>query len=89
MDVDSIELGVDFVDALERSLNQCKVLIAVIGDRWLTAKDSYGSRRLDDPDDLVRVEIEAALQREIRVIPIIVDDAHMPQRVDFRNPWRH
>jgi hypothetical protein len=83
MDVDSIDLGLDFVQVLERSLSQCKALVVVIGAGWVMAKDEYGSRRLDDPDDFVRLEIETALRREIRVIPILVDGTLMPRARDL------
>lgn len=83
MDVDSIELGVDFVDELDKALARCTALIAVIGPRWLTAMDPFGQRRLHDPDDFVRLEIERALDRNVRVIPILVDGAPMPRRQDL------
>jgi TIR domain len=77
-DVDSIQLGDDFVDAITRAVGSCDVLLALIGDQWLTLSDSQGKRRIDDPDDFVRLEIEAALSRNVRVIPILVDGAEMP-----------
>jgi len=77
-DVDSIELGDDFVEAISTAVGSCDVLLALIGDQWLTAGDDRGRRRLDDPEDFVRVEIEAALSRDVRVIPILVDGATMP-----------
>ena len=80
-DVDSIQLGDDFVDVITRAVGSCDVLLALIGDEWLTITDEHGRRRLDDPDDFVRLEIETALARNIRVIPILVDGAMMP-RVD-------
>jgi hypothetical protein len=55
------------------------VLLALVGEQWLTITDEDGRRRLDDPDDFVRVEIEAALTRNVRVIPILVDGARMPR----------
>src|SRR5208337_1144263 len=58
-------------------------LIAVIGNNWLTSKDEQGGRRLDDPEDFVRMEIGAALKREIRVIPVLVDGALMPRSTDL------
>jgi hypothetical protein len=76
-DVDSIELGDDFVDVLTRAVASCDVLLALIGDEWLTVTDKEG-RRLDDPSDFVRLEIETALARKIRVVPILVDGAQMP-----------
>jgi hypothetical protein len=55
------------------------VLLALVGDEWLTITDDDGRRRLDDPDDFVRLEIEAALTRNVRVIPILVGKASMPR----------
>jgi hypothetical protein len=83
MDVDTIELGADFVKELENALAQCVVLIAVIGKNWLAATDQFGGRRLDDPGDFVRLEIERALARNIRVIPILVDGTPMPRVADL------
>jgi hypothetical protein len=78
-DVDSIELGDDFVEVITRAVGSCDVLLALVGEEWLTITDEDGRRRLDDPDDFVRVEIEAALTRNVRVIPILVDGARMPR----------
>jgi hypothetical protein len=78
-DVDSIELGDDFVEVISRAVGSCDVLLALIGDQWLTITDLHGRRRLDDPDDFVRLEIEAALARKVRIIPILVDGADMPR----------
>jgi hypothetical protein len=77
-DVDSIQLGDDFVEVITSAVGSCDVLLALIGDQWLTITDAHG-RRLDDPDDFVRLEIEAALTRNVRVIPILVDGARMPR----------
>ncbi len=78
-DLDSLEPGADFGEAIEETLSTCEVLIAVIGPGWLDAEED-GERRLDDPDDWVRVEIETALDRGIRVIPVLVDGAKMPSK---------
>lgn len=83
MDVDSIGLGADFVKTIEETVGSCDVLIAVIGSRWLTCTDAQGSRRLDNPEDFVRTEIAAALRRDIRVIPVLVDGALMPRSTDL------
>jgi len=61
------------------AVGSCNVLLAVIGKQWLTITDDQGLRRLDNPDDYVRLEIEAALARNIRVIPILVEGAQMPR----------
>jgi hypothetical protein len=77
-DVDSIELGDDFVASIVSAVESCDVLIAIIGPRWLTLEDDGGRRRLDDSGDYVRIELETALRRGIRVIPVLVDGATMP-----------
>ena len=79
MDVDTIPLGRNFVRVLSEKVAQCDVLLAVIGPDWLTACDEQGERRLDSPTDLVRVEIGAALQRDIPVIPVLLDGAKIPK----------
>jgi hypothetical protein len=81
-DVDSIELGDDFVEAITTAVGSCDVLLALIGDEWLTITDDDGRRRLDNADDFVRLEIEAALTRKVRVIPVLVDGAEMPDPSD-------
>ena len=78
-DVDSIPLGDDFMEAINRAVGSCDVLLALIGDRWVTITDERGQRRLDDPDDFVRLELEAALARKVRVIPVLIDGARMPR----------
>jgi hypothetical protein len=78
-DVDSIELGEDFIEVINTAVESCDVLLALIGDRWLTIADQGGRPRLDNPADFVRLEIEAALARKVRVIPILVDGAGMPR----------
>ncbi len=77
-DVDDIESGVDFVKTIQEAVGACEVLIAVIGPDWITQTDVRGNRRLDDPRDFVRLEIAAALQRDIRVIPVLVGGADIP-----------
>ncbi len=79
MDVSDIEPGVDFREALDRALSQCRVVLALIGNGWLDARDEEGHRRLDDPTDFVRREIATALQRNIRVMPLLFDGARMPK----------
>ena len=78
-DVDSIQPGDDFVEAITAAVTSCVVLLAVIGDNWLASTDKEGGRRLDNPEDIVRLEIEAALTRNVRVIPVLVGEATMPR----------
>ena len=79
MDVDHIPAGVDFVDYLAGQVAACDVFLSVIGPNWLDAKDDDGRRRFDNPDDFVTIEIAAALARNIRVIPVLVDGARAPK----------
>ncbi len=78
LDVDNIDLGVDWFNVLTDRVGACDALVAVIGRNWISAEKD-GLRRLDDPDDFVRIEIEAALKRGVRVIPVLVDGAAMPK----------
>src|ERR1700733_11425134 len=73
-DVYSIPLGSDFRAVLNEWVGGCSVFLAIIGDAWLSAIGPSGSRRLDDPNDFVRIEIESALARgdDITVIPVLV-----------------
>jgi hypothetical protein len=80
MDLDSIEAGLDFAKVIESALRSCVVLIALIGREWLTISDDDDRRRLDNPDDYVRFEIRNALQRCVRVVPVLVDGVKAPQR---------
>jgi non-specific serine/threonine protein kinase len=78
-DLDSIAPGRDFVAVLDETLRSADVVLVVIGPAWLEVRDDKGRRRLDDPDDYVRVEVEAALRApDLRVIPVLVSDAKMP-----------
>lgn len=78
MDIDGIEPGQDFADALTTNVERCDVLLAVIGKQWTSVTDAEGQRRLDNPNDYVRIEVSAALERNVRVIPVLVDGASMP-----------
>ena len=77
-DVDSIQPGDDFVEEITTAIGSCAALLAVIGPRWLTVTSADGHRRLDDPADFVRLEIEAAFARNVRVIPVLVEGARIP-----------
>ncbi len=79
IDIDTIQPGLDFSDVIESSLNTCDVLLALIGPNWLALQSPDGARRLDNPDDFIRLEIAEALKRKIRVIPVLVDGATLPE----------
>ena len=79
MDVEALrEPGVDFVKEIERSLSRCAVMLVLIGKGWHSSADAAGRRRLDQPDDFVRLEIAAALKRDVRVMPVLLNGATMP-----------
>src|SRR5690242_17638306 len=70
LDLDSIEPGLDFDKVIRDAIDSCAVLVGLIGRQWLTLADENGHRRLDNPDDYVRFEIQMALERGVRVIPV-------------------
>ncbi|MBZ0302485.1 MAG: SUMF1/EgtB/PvdO family nonheme iron enzyme [Anaerolineae bacterium] len=78
-DVDDIPPGVDFRQVIRSALSQKVTALIIIGPGWLDARDQHGSRRLDDPNDFVRIEVRTALERsDARVVPVLVDGAEMP-----------
>ncbi|WP_428548015.1 TIR domain-containing protein [Roseiarcus sp.] len=87
-DVDSIAPGVDFVELLTERVSICNALVAVIGAEWISSVDRNNRRRIDNPKDFVRIEIEAALNRGVRVIPVLVDGATMPAPEDLPESLR-
>ena len=78
-DVDNIDPGDEFVERMKAKMACIIFDMALIGPQWLTMTDEDGQRRLDNPEDYVRLEIETALTRKIRVIPILVDEARIPR----------
>lgn len=82
-DIDTLAAGEDFVQAVDERIRGCDVLLALIGTRWLNATDEDGRWRLADESDLVRMEIASALQRNLRVIPVLLQGAAMPKTKDL------
>src|SRR6266545_2181592 len=78
MDIDRIEPGLDFADVISEAVASCDVFIALIGSRWLTSADAKGRPRLENPEDFIRLELEAALELDVRLIPALVQNAQMP-----------
>jgi len=96
MDIDAIGPGEDFVEVIDKTCQSCEVLLAVIGRSWTTIADEGGKRRLDDSGDFVRLEIGRALEKGVRVVPVLVDGAQMPdaatlpselKKLALRNAW--
>lgn len=86
LDIETIEPGTDFVQVLQRSLKETAAVLVVIGRRWVDIPDAAGRRRLDDPADFVRQEVEAALGRDIPVVPVLVQGARLPRAEDLPAP---
>ncbi len=82
-DVDNIPYGEHFPHYIASVIAKCSVMLAIIGPRWLDAAKPDGTRRLDDPQDWVRIEIETALSLGVTVIPLLVDGAHMPKTANL------
>src|SRR5262245_12452370 len=83
-DVDRIPPGSTFAEVLETELNKCNVMLVIIGRLWVSIQSEAGQKRLEDPEDFVRVEVEKGLQRgDMLVVPVLVDDAPVPNPGDL------
>ncbi|HEX3185645.1 MAG TPA: toll/interleukin-1 receptor domain-containing protein [Pyrinomonadaceae bacterium] len=83
MDLDTIEPGDDFIDVITSYVSSCSILVALINKAWLEVKDDEGRPRIHNPEDFVSLEISVALNRGIRVIPVLVQGASMPRSQDL------
>ena len=83
LDIETIEPGTDFVQVLQRSLGETAAVLVVIGRQWLGIRNAAGTRRLDDPADFVRLEVETALGRGVPVVPVLVQGAPLPRVEDL------
>ena len=88
IDVDRIDPGVDFMEAIEKAIRRSDVVLPLIGPSWMTLTSSDGSRRIDDDDDPVRHEIEVALALKRRLIPVLFEQARMPAGADLPDSIR-
>jgi len=83
-DIESIPLGENFSDVLEQATSGCDVMLVVIGPLWAGITDAQGNKRLQDPKDFTRIEVESGLaHKEIVVIPVLVMNASMPPPQDI------
>lgn len=83
MDLDTIPGGVDFFEAIKNAIDSAQAMIVVIGPKWMTAENSDGSKRIQDPNDFVHQEVALGLQRGIRLFPVLVGGARMPAENDL------
>lgn len=88
MDVNSIQAGFDFSKVIDAEVAKCDVMLVVIGKGWIDARDAAGRRRLDGASDFVRLEVECALLRDIRVVPVLVDGASLSKAEDLPEGMR-
>lgn len=89
MDLDSIPAGVDFEEHIRDEINRCDIVLVIIGDNWLETDPHTGGRRIDHPDDFVRLEIESALASpDVVVIPVLVEGARMPSSTELPDSIR-
>ena len=87
-DFNTIRPGDDFVESIQKALTHCNVLLVVMSKNWLEVKDKHGNRRINDPDDLVRIEIATAIERNIQVIPVLFDNIPMPTSAELPDNLR-
>jgi hypothetical protein len=93
-DVDNIPQGSDFRRVLDDAIGQASAVLVVIGPKWLSAVEADGGRRLDNPADFVRLEVETALRKGLPIIPVLVGQARMPTPAELPQslqelPYRH
>ena len=82
MDVEAIEPGAVFAEVIAERISRCLVLLVMIGPEWLTA-EGHGTRRIERPDDFVRLEVESALRQDVWVIPVLIEETRMPEVDDL------
>jgi len=82
-DVSAISPGQDYTVAIDRALADSDAALVVIGPGWLTATTPRGTRRLLEADDYVHLELARALSRDIRVIPVLVGGARLPEAAEL------
>jgi TIR domain len=83
LDMEDIEAGSDFPRIIEEAVSNCEMLLAIIGPNWSELRDEAGQRRIEDANDFVRLEIAAALERKIPIIPVLVENAKMPKEEEI------
>jgi hypothetical protein len=83
MDINNIPYGTNYRKHIDDALNESDVLVAIVGPDWLRSRNDNEPARILDTDDPIRLEIQTALQRNIKVIPVLVDGTKMPRTSDL------
>ena len=87
-DVIAIAPGQDFMQVIDDGLDDCDAALAVIGPHWVTASTARGTSRLSEADDVVRMELARALERDVRVVPVLVGGARLPAATELPEALR-
>lgn len=87
-DVDNIPVGVNFKTYLQNAVTECGLMLVIIGKDWADARDQDGERRLEDPRDFVRIELESALTQGLTIVPVLVRGAKMPKAAALPEPLK-
>lgn len=85
LDIDSIETGADFAHEILQALQSCDIMLVIIGPNWLEISHGSSDRRIDDPMDYLRMEIESSLSRGLSIIPVVIEPAEMPKEDELPN----
>ena len=87
IDVEEIKLGEDFERRIKEEIARCDAFLIMIGDDWLTLTGPDKRPRIFDPMDWVHLEVQAALDRDVPVIPILVEETMMPDQSSYPTPF--
>ncbi len=80
---EGLRVGDKWLEQIKEQIATRDAFLVVIGKRWLEMKDDAGQRRLDSDKDVVRVEIETALEHQVPIVPVLVDGAGMPSKEEL------
>ena len=82
LDIDTIEPGENFINSIIKTIDKCQLMLSLIGPNWIKQDEKYGTN-IKNPHDFVQLEIHEALKRNIKIIPILINDASMPKESDL------
>lgn len=88
MDVGTIHGGDDFPNEIRYHMSRCGIMLVLIGRDWLGATGLKRTRRIDEPEDWVHIEIKAALEQNIWAVPVLIDGVKMPKASDLPDGLR-
>jgi FHA domain-containing protein/TIR domain-containing protein len=86
-DTSSLAPGTNYVNRIESAIASCAVVIVLIGKGWAGEYED-GRRRIDNPGDVLRIEVVSALELGVRIIPVLVQGAELPKAEELPAPLR-